>query len=175
MNPKNRKALAHRVRMASEAALAARKYVTSIDVLVGIGWLDAGAVKRWRQGQVGYLERVVQANLSRISEAMKLFRSWSAERGLSPSETKYVAHTPRRPALRFSKSGNPGIEKLYRTHWVSPELSKMASRTPARDRDAATGSGESRRQPASLRPDAGGLDDFGPFLEVAGDEFSEFG
>ena len=26
--------------------------------------------------------------------------------------------------LRFSKSGNPGIEKAYRTHYVSPALSK---------------------------------------------------
>jgi hypothetical protein len=42
---------------------------------LGIGWLDAGAVERWRRGQIVYLERVVQANLKRISEAMKLFRA----------------------------------------------------------------------------------------------------
>jgi hypothetical protein len=66
----------------------------------------------------------VQTNLSRISEAMKLFRSWATAKGLAPSETAYVARTPQRQTLRFSKSGNPTIERLYRTHWVSPELSE---------------------------------------------------
>jgi hypothetical protein len=98
--------------------------LSPLDVLLGIGWLDAGAVKRWRQGQIDYLERVVQANLSRISEAMKLFRSRTARKGLFASETDYVARTAQRQRLRFSRSGNPTIERLYRTHWVSPELSE---------------------------------------------------
>jgi hypothetical protein len=123
MHPDNRKKLSDRVIKAAEAALAARKYVSPIDVLVGMGWLDPGAVKRWRQGQLDHLERVVQANLSRISEAMKLFRSWASAKGLIPSETHYLARTPSRQTLRFSKSGNPTIEKLYRTHWISRELS----------------------------------------------------
>src|SRR5260221_4478258 len=124
MHPKNRTKLANRVIKAAEAALAAQHYVAPVDVLVGIGWLDGGTVKRWRQGQVDYLERVVQTNLSRISEAMKLFRSWATTKGVSPSETHYVARTPRRQALRFSRSGDPRIEALYRTHWVSQELSE---------------------------------------------------
>lgn len=124
MSPENRRKLQDRVTKAAEAAFAARNYVSAIDVLVGIGWLDPRAVERWRQGQVDTLERVVQTNLARISEAMKLFRSWAAAKRLVPSETQYVARQPGRPALRFSKSGNPTIEKLYRTHWVSPALSE---------------------------------------------------
>ncbi|OIQ66923.1 hypothetical protein GALL_515040 [mine drainage metagenome] len=124
MIPKNRAVLADRVAKAAEASLAAQNYVCAIDVLMGIGWLDPGAVKRWRQGQVDYLERMVHTNLSRISEAMKSFRSWATAKGLNPSETAYVARLPGRPALRFSKSGNPTIERLYRTHWVAPELSE---------------------------------------------------
>jgi hypothetical protein len=124
MNPENRRKLAERVTKAAEAAFAAQKYVSPVDVLVGIGWLDPGAVERWRQGQVDYLERVVQTNLPRISEAMKLFRSWASAKGLVPSETSYVARMPERWTLRFSKSGNPTIEQLYRTHWISGELSE---------------------------------------------------
>jgi hypothetical protein len=124
VNPKNRSRLADRVGKAAEAALAAQNYVSPLDVLTGIGWLDPGAVKRWRHGQVDYLERTVQANLSRISEAMKLFRSWAAAKGLIPSETDYVARSPQRQTLRFSKSGNRTIEQLYRTHWVSAALSE---------------------------------------------------
>jgi hypothetical protein len=124
MNPMNRNALAQRVVKAAEAALAVQGYASSIDVLVGIGWLDAGKVEQWRRGQIDYLERVVQTNLPRISEAMKLFRSWAAQRGLSASPTSYVARSPRRQTLRFSRSGHPTIEALYRTHWVSQELSE---------------------------------------------------
>ncbi len=138
MTPQNRKKLADRVTKAAEAALAAQSYVSPVDVLVGIGWLDPGAVKRWRQGQVDYLERALQTNPSRISEAMTLFRSWATAKGLVPSETHYVARTPQRQTLRFSNSGDPTIEQLYRTHWLSDELStrkrerlaEKASRAP---------------------------------------------
>jgi hypothetical protein len=123
MQPKNRKTLADRVVGAAEAALADQDYASAIDVLVGLGWLDPGAEKRWRLGQIDCLETVIQTNLSRISEAMKLFRSWAAGKGLKPSETHYVARTPQRQTLRFSRSGSPGIEQAYRTHWVSPALS----------------------------------------------------
>jgi hypothetical protein len=124
MKPENRRKLADRVAQAAQAALAARKYVSPIDVLIGIGWLDPGSERRWRQGQIDFLERGVQANLPRITEAMRLFQSWAAGKGLVPSETAYVARSPQRQALRFSKSGNPTIEQLYRTHWVSAELSE---------------------------------------------------
>ena len=40
------------------------------------------------------------------------------------NETAYFARTRDRRPLRFSKSGNPAIERAYRTHWVSPELSE---------------------------------------------------
>jgi hypothetical protein len=98
--------------------------VSAIDVLVGIGWLDPEALERWRRGQIDCLEEVVRTNLPRISEAMRLFRSWATARGLFASQTEYVARTPRRQTLRFSRSGNPAIEASYRTHWVSPELSE---------------------------------------------------
>ena len=124
MSRKNRNTLADRVIKAAEAALAAQDYVSPIDVLVRIGWLDAGSVERWRRGQIDCLERVVQTNLPRISEAMKLFRSWATGRGLFASPTHYVTRTPRRQTLRFSRSGDPTIEGLYRTHWVSRKLSE---------------------------------------------------
>ena len=94
MTPQNRRKLSARIIKAAEAALAAKNYVSPVDVLVGIGWLDPASLKRWQQGQVAYLERVVQANLSRISEAMKLFRSWATAKGLVPKETHYIARTP---------------------------------------------------------------------------------
>jgi hypothetical protein len=120
----NRQTLPGHVARVAEAALAAKKYVSPIDILSGIGWLDADALQRWRKGQVDCLERVVRSNLPRISAAMKLFRAWARAKGLNPRETHYVAHTRHRPTLRFSRSGAPTIERLYRTHWVSPALAE---------------------------------------------------
>ena len=139
MSRKNRFPLADRVARAAEAALAAQHFVSAIDILLGIGWLDSGAVKRWRSGQIDCLEEVVRADLPRISEAMRLFQSWATAREMLPSPTEYVGRTPERPTLRFSRGENPAIEASYRTHWVSPELSEKkrerlaetASRAPA--------------------------------------------
>src|SRR6516225_9743737 len=158
MTPKNRAKLADRVGKVAETTLAAQHYVSPLDVLVGIGWLDLGAVKRWRQGQIDDLEHVIQTKLPRISEAMRLFRSWATEKGLFASETDYLARTPQRQRLRFSRSGNPTIERLYRTHWVSPELSRRkrerlaekASRAPGAGGDPAT---EPRVDVPSVRGD----------------------
>jgi hypothetical protein len=115
--------LERRVIRAAEQALAERRFVTSIDVLVGLGWLEPRRVDEWRQGRVDYLERVVIASLGKISTVMRVFRAWAQARGLKPSETGYVARSRGRQPLRFSKSGDPAIELAYRTHWVSPELS----------------------------------------------------
>ena len=120
--------LEQRVVRAAEAALTERQFVSAIDVLVGIGWLAPSHVEEWRQGRVEYLERVAQANLAKLSAAMKLFRTWATGQGLVPSETVYVARTRDRRPLRFSKSGDPDIERAYRTHWVSPALSEAKRR-----------------------------------------------
>ena len=113
---------------AAEAALAEQKYVSAIDVLIGVGWLTLPAVDRWRQGRADDLEQVAQVNLEKLSDAMRVLRRWAATQGLRPSETAYVARTRDRRPLRFSRSGDPTIELAYRTHWVSPELSEAKQR-----------------------------------------------
>jgi len=81
---------------------------------------------KWRRGEGPPLESVVQGNLSKISQTMRLFRSWAESRGLKASETVYTAHGRggERRTLQFTVSGNPDIERAYRTHYVSPELSE---------------------------------------------------
>ena len=124
MNTEYHRKLADRVTRAAEAALAAQKYVSPVDVMVRIGWLDPGALKRWQQGSLDCLEDAIQTNPARIAEGMKLLRDWAAAKQLVASETPYLARTPRRQELRFSQSGDPAIEQAYRTHWVSGALSK---------------------------------------------------
>jgi hypothetical protein len=124
MSRKNRTPLADRVAAAAGAALAAGDHVSPIDVLVRIGWLDVGALERWRRGQIDCLEGAMQVDPSRILEALRLLQSWATGNGLSASPTDYVARTVQRQTLRFSRSADPAIEALWRTHWVSQELSE---------------------------------------------------
>lgn len=113
----------------AEAVLAKQKYVSPIDILLGLGWLAPSHEAAWRRGMVQNLEQVMQVNLHRISETMHCLRSWANRRGLKPSETAYLARTrgPSRP-LQFSVSGDSEIEKRYCTHYVSPELSDAKRR-----------------------------------------------
>jgi hypothetical protein len=106
-----------RVVAAAGAAYAQRRVVTPIDVLVGVGWLEPSRLEDWRMGRVPYLEKVVIANLRRISKAMKYFREWARHSGLQTTEAVYRRRSHR---LRFSKYGVEAIERAYRTHWVAP-------------------------------------------------------
>jgi hypothetical protein len=47
---------------------------------------------------------------------------WAEVKGLQPRETVYVAWTPGRRRLRFTKTGDENLERAYRTHWVDPGL-----------------------------------------------------
>jgi hypothetical protein len=124
MHP-NQQALESRVHRAAEAALYRQQYVSAIDVFCGMGLLAPAHIDSWRKGRVDFLERVIQGNLSKISSSMEIFRRWAHEKGLKPSETHYMRRTRAGTvALQFSKSGDPGIEKSYRTHFVSPALSE---------------------------------------------------
>ena len=125
MPPDRYEELEKRVVRAAEAALAHHLYVSAIDVLTGTGLLAPTHVESWRKGRVDFLERTIQANLKRVSQSMAIFRQWALKKGLKPSETHYVRRTRTGTAdLQFSKSGDPAIEKNYRTHYVSPALSE---------------------------------------------------
>jgi len=110
---------------AAETALQSQKFVSPIDVLVGMGLLQPVHVQDWRKGKIPYLENVIQGNLSKISLAMKCFREWARDKNLKPSKTVYLLRTkgPTRE-LQFSISGDPSIEEAYSTHYLSPVLSE---------------------------------------------------
>jgi hypothetical protein len=121
VNPQNEAKLRRKIAAASKAAIAKNGYVTAIDALLATGWLRPEKVEEWRRGRVPYLEHAVVASLPKISAAMRVFRSVAESAGWRPSETVYVSWTRDRRKLRFSKSGNPNIERAYRTHWLLPK------------------------------------------------------
>lgn len=121
-----RQPLEQRVARAAEVALARQRFVSAIDVLLGLGWLAPSHVDQWRQGRVDSLEQVVQANLSKITAAMAALRRWARDRGSTRRRPITSLALRDRRRLRFSLSGDDAIERAYRTHWVSPELSERA-------------------------------------------------
>lgn len=133
--PMTRQDLEQRVTRVAEAVLAEQQFVSAVDVLVGLGWLAPSHVDTWRQGRIETLEQVVQANLAKSSAAMAALRQWAQNRGLNPSETDYIARTRDCRELRFSASAGAAIERAYRTHWVSSDLSRDAVKRQSRPPD----------------------------------------
>lgn len=122
MNTENQTRLRRKIAAAGTAVVARNGYISAIDALLATGWLHPEKVEDWRRGRVPYLERMVVASLPKISTAMRIFRSWAQSEGLRPSETVYVSWTKDRHRLRFSKSGDPNVERAYRTHWLRPKI-----------------------------------------------------
>ena len=104
-----------------------RGYAAPVDVLMDIGVLPKKKFEEWRYGKVRYLESVCTVNLRKLSFIMSQMRSYAKKAEQKPSFCYYKqwgvtkkngqGHKPVLP-LRFSKSGNPDIEKSYATHFV---------------------------------------------------------
>lgn len=102
-----------------------RGYAAPADVLVDIGVLPKQKYEDWRFGKVRYLEAACTCNLKKISFIMKQIRHYAKKVGLKPSFCYYRRWGVKKKhghksviLLRFSKSGNPEIEKAYATHYV---------------------------------------------------------
>lgn len=123
----NNRELAGKVHSAVYLQCRSRGFAAPVDVLMEVGYLSKQDYENWRYGRVDYLERVCKANLSKLSLVMREMRSYAAKAGLKPSfcyykqwGTKKKNGQGRKPVipLRFSKSGNPEIERQYATHFV---------------------------------------------------------
>jgi len=94
-------------------------YAAPVDVLMDIGVLSKKDYEDWRAGRVPFLEKVCQANLSKLSNIMREIRTFAAKNNLKASWTFYRQYGKgNKQKLRFSKSGNETIEKAYATHYM---------------------------------------------------------
>ena len=94
-------------------------YAAPMDVLMELGILTRREYEDWRFGRVDYLERVCHANLNKLSTVMRQIRVYGMKKGLRPSVCTYRRWGKGKSVpLRFSKSGDVGIERWYATHFV---------------------------------------------------------
>lgn len=104
-----------------------RGYATPVDVLIDIGVLPKKKYEDWQFGRVTYLERECTVNLRTLSAIMHQMRVYAKRTGLKPSFCYYKQWGIKKKSgqgkkkiipLRFSKNGNPDVEKWYATHFV---------------------------------------------------------
>lgn len=104
-----------------------RGYAAPVDVLMDIGILPKQKYEDWRFGKVDYLECVCTANLNKLSSVLHQMRVYAKKADLKPSFCYYKRWGVKKKGgqgkkpvipLRFSKSGDPEIEKWYATHFV---------------------------------------------------------
>jgi hypothetical protein len=116
--------LESRVEAAARSTLDAQQFVSALNVLSLIGWLPWNLVDAWRQGRYDCLEQTLSVGPDKLAKAFDHLRTFAEREGLVPTETEYFAATRDRRPLRFTASGDPNRERIYRTHWVAPELSE---------------------------------------------------
>lgn len=104
-----------------------------VDVLMAVGVLSKADYENWRFGRVDYLERVCKINLRKLSVINLEIRVYAQKHNLKPSWTDYRKWDKgKNIRLRFSKSGDEQIERLYATHYVSQAKTDEAARRKAR-------------------------------------------
>ena len=125
---KNDKELQVKVRSAMYSLIKEKGVVAPVEVLIAIGALSKVDYERWRRGSVDYLERVCKMNLRKLSLVNREIRAYARKHDLKPSWTfykKWKAGKKRSgdsaAKLRFSKSGDEGIENQYATHYVGAQ------------------------------------------------------
>lgn len=120
--------LERRVTTAADELLARRHFVAPVEMLQAIGWLPPRRTDAWRRSEIADLVSALQAGPDRLVEALDILQRWASAAGLEPTEIEYVTATRDRRQLRFSATGGPDQERLFRTHWTSPGLSAATRR-----------------------------------------------
>jgi hypothetical protein len=115
--------LAKRVTAAAEAAVAEQHFVAPLDLVVRLGWLPADVPQAWRQGRLSNVTEHAAVPLDKLVLAVGHLQEWARQRGLQPSETNYLSAGRGHRPLRFTPDGPEVVERLFRTHWLSADLS----------------------------------------------------
>jgi hypothetical protein len=110
--------------------------LSRLDVLVRIGWLAPDDLEAWRFGRVPYLERAIRCNLTRLSRFLRILGFHCHDLNLTASHTAYVKWGKgKRTPLRFTKTGDAALERIYGRHFVWPGKGPFQLPLPRKDRE----------------------------------------
>jgi hypothetical protein len=116
----NNKELEKKVKQFVSELSYQKGYVSSVDVLLKLGYITDSDYQKWRLGRIEYLEKVCDVNLHKLSAVNKFIRKFAAEWNLEKSWTGYnkFGKGPKK-RLIFSKSRDSKIEYAYATHYLN--------------------------------------------------------
>ena len=125
--------LQKKVRSAMYTLIKAKGVASPAEVLIAVGVLSKEDYENWRFGRVVYLEKVCKVNLGKLATINREIRAYAKKANLKASWTDYRqwgmkkkhGHKPQKPRLRFSRSADEQIERLYATHYVSEYVVKQ--------------------------------------------------
>ena len=119
------------VKAVTEILDSGNNEITSVEVLRRMDYLRKEHEERWRNGQVPYLERVLGANLSKLNRLLRILHIHALACKMKPFDRVHKRKGKRngKITLRFSKSGDPNLEKAYqRCYWLPPESRKAKNK-----------------------------------------------
>ena len=118
----NRRELEKKLSPITSRLLTDKGYISLVDVFVSLGYLTEKDIEAWRMRKIPYLEKCIKVNLSKASSVVKTVRSNCINGKLKERFTAYKSWGKgQKTILRFSKSGQPNIEKAYATHFIKPK------------------------------------------------------
>jgi hypothetical protein len=116
------KELRGKVHSAMYTLIRDKGFASPAEVLMAVGVLSKADYENWRFGRIDYLERVCKVNLRKLSVISREIRAYARQHDLKPSWTDYRKWGKgENTRLRFSKSGDEQIERLYATHYVGQQ------------------------------------------------------
>jgi len=90
--------------------LNTKSTVKAIDVFQLIGMLSEVNYKKWQSGQIAYLERVIDCNLSKANRILSILSFHAHDLNMARSNI-LIKH--KGTALRYTKTGANKAEELY--------------------------------------------------------------
>ena len=90
--------------------------VSPVAILLKMGNLTATDHDAWRRGKVPYLERVFQGSLPKANRILRIIGFHMHDLNMVVLQREY-RQKGKNTLLRFSKSGEPNIEKRYCRHY----------------------------------------------------------
>jgi len=117
----NRTDLIKKARTAADRVLQAKGYISVVDVLLEMRRLSPENYEAWRFRRVPHLEKVLPGSLDEHAFFCRELQAYVRdELKLKPSHTAYMSWGKgHRQPLRFTKFGQPHLEELFSTHYVS--------------------------------------------------------
>jgi hypothetical protein len=123
--------------------LAAGHAISAPAIFVKMGMLSEANLRLWRDGRVPYLERVIAGSLGKTSRVLRIMGLRAHDLGLSPVAPHTAGNIKfKGRALRFSKTGERGVEDAYKRIFVARPPRGRAREAGADDPRGAGGAVE---------------------------------